>query len=330
MVFSLRKFMASTLVTKLDKSRLNTAIWTVRISFLLIGIISTVLLLKNAIPYSLNLIVSSLPRFWSSFRGWLSPPYLYVIVNFIIITIAASSSFQQKLSDKKIKAREPKHRDSESSSLHKTSPQIWSHISSLTLSNEYSPDSGEITSEILPVNSSPPKACSDSSCVTDSDERPPVSARLSVRKSGRENYQRKTVQSAANSVGVAKPKKHDTLEATWREITENRGKPQTRHLKKSDTWDAPPHVEVEPMFAPAISARRELRKSETFNDATSSASSESSGSRGSGGLRRERLLSQDDLNRRVEAFIKKFNDEIRLERQESYKHYMEMVNRGCY
>ncbi|XP_061957319.1 uncharacterized protein LOC133678819 [Populus nigra] len=61
-------------------------------------------------------------------------------------------------------------------------------------------------------------------------------------------------------------------------------------------------------------ARRELRKSDTFNDSMS--------------LRREKSMSQDELNRRAEEFIRKFNSEIRLQRQESKQRFRAMVRGG--
>lgn len=126
------------------------------------------------------------------------------------------------------------------------------------------------------------------------------------------------VVAGSKALRVARPRKEETLESTWKAITEGRAPPLARHLKKSDTWDTRPGRrpsgggEVDP--APAAAAA--MRKAETFNDA---------GSKAPAPVRREPSLGQDELNRRVEAFINMFNMEMRLQRQESLKHYNEML-----
>lgn len=126
-------------------------------------------------------------------------------------------------------------------------------------------------------------------------------------------------------LGVSKTKKQDTLESTWKTITEGRAIPITRHLRKSDTWERDSHVHGAGRHQPP--PEKTMAKSETFNDRTNTRSP-SPGS--SGKPKREASLGQDELNRRVEAFIKKFNEEMRLQRQESLNQYMEMINRGAH
>ena len=137
------------------------------------------------------------------------------------------------------------------------------------------------------------------------------------------------------ALGVAKPKRQDTLESTWKTITEGRSIPLTRHLKKSDTWES--HVRrgggggggvgmQNAQSTPPPAAT--MRKSETFDRSSNPPSL--SPSPGSGKLRKEPSLSHDELNRRVEAFIKKFNEDMRLQRQESLNQYQEMISRGAH
>ncbi|KAK6921344.1 protein of unknown function DUF4408 [Dillenia turbinata] len=79
-----------------------------------VGVISTILVLKAAIiPYSSHLIISTIPRLWMWIRSWLTPPYIYIILNFIIITIAASSTFHHHQGPHKVE--EQKHHPTEKS-----------------------------------------------------------------------------------------------------------------------------------------------------------------------------------------------------------------------
>nr|GEY20605.1 hypothetical protein CTI12_AA402100 [Tanacetum cinerariifolium] len=123
------------------------------------------------------------------------------------------------------------------------------------------------------------------------------------------------VSIGARSLRVSKPKKHETLESTWKKITDGRHIPLNRHLKKSDTFEN--RNQHEPKLDYNV-----MKKLETFNDHTDRVLV-------SRKLRKEGSPSRDELNRRVEAFIKKFYDDLRLQRQESLQQYMDMINRGA-
>ncbi|KAK9115519.1 hypothetical protein Sjap_014466 [Stephania japonica] len=284
------------------RSRFQTAIWTVKVGLLFIGVVSTGFLFKLAIPYSVSVLLSWIPRVWISFRTWLSPPYLYIVVNFIIIGIAASSSFHQKPSD-----------DDEKTSNSNSNSNNEKEL----VEEEESSCSVVVDDQVVEIKRIDDGADSSASS-TLLGQWSTVNQEQVVENVADKVFSKDDLKSDGRASNrTEKSKSSESLEETWEAIAGG-GKPPARQLKKSDTWNAPPVVRA--------AAAPELRKSDTFSDTASSTSS------GSGGLRRrgEFVLSQDELNRRVEAFIKTFNNNIRLERQESLKQQMEMANRAVY
>lgn len=293
--------------SSIKSNRFETAIWVSKFVLMSMGIISILVLLKVAIiPYTLDLVLSTLPSLWFSARRWVTLPFLYIIVNFIIITIAASSTFPQKTSNQIPFSDSPSPSDLKHTTIlgpeNQTNEPLEKEVEEVIVEEEeedkvedFEEDKGVVKVEdfdffcnkfITNSSPSPPEKCSNDYFLEDYDE-----------------------------------KGDDTLEATWRAIMEGQGKTKKPQLTKSDTWAAR-IVKAEPFCNnngeydedPVAWAQKELKKSETFNDRAS--------------LRREKSMSQEELNRRAEAFIKKFNNQMKLQRLESYQRFKEMVKHG--
>ncbi|KAJ0254639.1 Cotton fiber [Hirschfeldia incana] len=296
--------------------------WLMTIKAVLIssGVATVGLLLKVYVPMAVDFSVSQAPVLWSSLLSWLKPPYLYVITNGIIITIVASSKYYRNSShhhehedddgvvygDYKIQTEPIVHASATPRMLevedldpdaqfsfvaaNPLSPELETEAVMAVVYNkdeeEVEEDESELKSVVMVENSNrnhlPLR-------MTESENLPPMNSRLAQAstKGGRARLR------------VTKPKRNHTLEDTWKMITEGKSTRLPRQLyRRSDTFSRGNSGEANPVY----------RKSETFRDRTNYYQSQ---------LRKEPSLSQDDLNRRVEAFIKQFNEDMKLQRMES-------------
>lgn len=322
----------------------NTWILSLKVVLISTGVVSIALMMNFSVPLITHFVLHQIPIIWSTLISLLRPPYLYFIVNGIIITIAATSRFHHHRLDGKTEA-EPLAVES------KPPPSDLLHSGYDAVSDLPAVYESEVVDKTVVVSGdghveedvesdgafevsrstwTPPPLSPQGSNLVEveeeyvlpSAEKPLVSTRFGHRKP------LKASPEGGRSLRVAKPKRQETFETTWKAITDGRHVPLTRHLKKSDTWEN--HGR---QFNTDHPPSQVVSKSETFRDRTnydpqllSSMNSSPSAAK----LRKEASLSQDELNRRVEAFIKKFNDEMRLQRQESMNQYMEMINRGAH
>ncbi|KAJ3706491.1 hypothetical protein LUZ61_010196 [Rhynchospora tenuis] len=120
-----------------------------------------------------------------------------------------------------------------------------------------------------------------------------------------------------------KATKEKTMDDTWKTIMMRNSSAVARKpfLKKSDTWE---RSQQRLQRADEVGMKRELKKSATYKLRREKASAydqqvEEKASKGDTGWRtRDALvMAQDELFKRVENFIKKQHDHLRLQRQES-------------
>ncbi|KAL7130123.1 hypothetical protein ABFS83_13G112800 [Erythranthe nasuta] len=328
--------------------------WILSMKVILIsaGVVSLATVLKFSVPVA----VSGAPAAWSVLLSWLKPPYLYLIINGIILTIAVTSRFHHHGQPAEPSSPSSAVRSHHLISVKTPPPSIYASSFSVqsditTTAEDPSPAPAEVVVqevvddtevvELKPVivNGSTVDIETDEEIVASNEgedvfnesafdyntlpqeiispevqlqfllparEKPLVSSRFGHRKPNRSNPE------GVKALRVARPKKQETLESTWKMITEGRHVPITRHLKKSDTWEH----HADPTTVDHV------LKSETYKDRSNYEAPAKT-------IRKEASLSQDELNRRVEAFINKFNEEMRMQRQESLNQYKEMMNGGA-
>ncbi|RDY06772.1 hypothetical protein CR513_09189, partial [Mucuna pruriens] len=327
---------------------------SVKVVLISTGVLSMAMGLKLTLPLLSHFFLTEAPHVWAFFLTCFTPPYLYILINFIILTIVASSKLHNHHhhhsplddtillpSDQAIYDRPPAavqihvpdtvnisaaaqtdyDADAVASDKYLNETKLTPSYDTVTEGNgsigfdydENTPVKATVNDDDPVGAVSPSLQRKDSSefAFADENEKPPISARFNHRKAVRASPEGGKVV----ALGVAKAKKQETLESTWRTITEGRAMPLTRHLKKAETWETQ-GTPLRDLNGGAV-----MKKSETFAGREKNASTR---------LRKEPSLSQDELNRRVEAFINKFNAEMRLQRQESLRQYREMMNRGTH
>lgn len=72
---------------------------SLKLLFISTGVLSAAVLLKLSAPAIADFAVTDVPSFYNVVVSWLRPPYLYLVINCIIVTIVASSKLQSKLGD---------------------------------------------------------------------------------------------------------------------------------------------------------------------------------------------------------------------------------------
>ncbi|KAL2495919.1 hypothetical protein Fot_39676 [Forsythia ovata] len=357
--------------------------FSLKIALISTSVLGAAVMLKVSFPAITDFAVYDVPSIYNVVVSWLRPPYLYLVINCIIITIVASSKLQSKKHDlspspptapldtmvhlqpqpvvpivKNIQtnynlATEYKYNDVVLSNNNGYEEELgkglgfdaYLHSDASIIDNETA-FTASIVAPVAAVfkegvmsnkenecviskSTWMPPANEDSAEYYTPNEKPPASARFGHRKNVKASP-----EGGKSLLGVSKAKKQDTLESTWKTITEGRAMPLTRHLRKSDTWERDNHHSHGSRGQQQLEKTpQKMTKAETFNDRTNATSpllTPSPGGSGLGKLRKEPSLGQDELNKRVEAFIKKFNEDMRLQRQESLNQYMEMINRGAH
>ncbi|XP_057810233.1 uncharacterized protein LOC131024710 [Salvia miltiorrhiza] len=277
----------------LSDSNISMAVKALKLLFFSAGLLSTAVMVKEAfVPFLCEIFFPNLVAFWNSFRCFLSSPlYICIIINSVVLLIAATSS-SHRHDDDPPPPPEATTLCSDEQTLYHGSV-IGDDCAPLATSDV----NDDVVDDVVEIEA--PESLSDH--ISDYDHERDIEKRDTVDSNSEPSLSRGDHEREAEG--------DDTMDSTWQTIVEGRSK----KLTKSES--VPPRSRVE-----EHQHRKELRKLETFNDGASI--------RRLGGLRRDPSLDVDEFNRQVEAFINKFNRDMRLQRQESDQRFLDMIKRG--
>ncbi|XP_028805564.1 uncharacterized protein LOC114760474 [Neltuma alba] len=248
------------------------------IVFMSMGFISILVLLKVAIiPCVFDLLLSTFPSLLVSAKTSLSPVFVFLIVNLLLLLIIKTVPFYDP------------------------PPADPKHTTTVSAADDVMTESDYVVPDLIPDH--PPEPESQSNDPEEEEKTVLDDPASSCRKSCADPPPEK----CAND--YATPDADDTLDATWKAIMKGQEKTKVPQLKKSDICGA--RIEKAEPFRdnedgeddPVAWARKEVTKSETFNDAAS--------------LRRDISMTSEEVNVRAEAFIQNFLNQMRLQRLES-------------
>ncbi|KAI4320751.1 hypothetical protein MLD38_034196 [Melastoma candidum] len=298
-----------------------------RILLLSTFLLPSAFLLHSCLPLIAEFVVDQLPPVCSAVAPWLRPPYLYILVNCIILSIVASSKLQPGGGSSQGYARQSILLQRKAVPVEVVPEELSVQVPYEQYRSGYLPgeanDSGAVgialeeERVVMRVEESSVKEAAVAGTVipdlalelkrTDSMDLEGIKEQFPVLI----NHQRSTEfnPKASEAPRVRRMRRHDTMDRTWRTMTEGRATPPKRHLKRSDTWgdkQAPQGGNGE--NALPLAPPNEMKNSEAFNASTDPTDLRKVG--------RELSVGHEELNRRVEAFIRKFNEEMRLQREE--------------